>query len=288
MNAILIVLPILTLLMFDLGLTLRLSDFRLFLSRPRPILVGLVGQLLFLPVLAFILGKLFGLDPVFFVGLMLIACSPGGSSSNVFSKLAYGDVALSVSLTAFSSILTLFTVPIIMEMVTASLPHNGTLLTTTVHLPVGNLIIQNLVLMLLPILVSVALKHFRPAVAERLDHILSRISFPALILLATIFFVQHHTTIANEFGHLGGAVTALILAAMTGGGLLAHCLRLNGREKRTLIIEIGMQNAAQAIALAASPFVFANDVIAVPAIIYALMMNVILLIYVAVVKPKKK
>ena len=101
MNAVWIVLPILTLLMFELGLTLEIKDFKLFRQRPYPIIAGLIGQIILLPVLAFALGYLFHLEPLFFIGLVLIACSPGGSSSNIFSMIAKGDVALSVSLTAF-------------------------------------------------------------------------------------------------------------------------------------------------------------------------------------------
>ena len=97
MNAIWIVLPILTLLMFELGLTLQTEDFQLFRKRPRPIIAGLVGQIILLPMLAFALGHVFQLEPLFFIGIILIACSPGGSSSNIFSMIAKGDVALSVS-----------------------------------------------------------------------------------------------------------------------------------------------------------------------------------------------
>ena len=91
--SIFIVLPILTLLMFELGLTLQPADFKLFLSRPRPLLVGLAGQLIFLPLVALLLTHCFTLPAVFAVGFVLIACCPGGSSSNVFSLLAKGDVA---------------------------------------------------------------------------------------------------------------------------------------------------------------------------------------------------
>ena len=85
-------------------------------------------------------------------------------------------------------------------------------------------------------------------------------------------------------GKLGLCISILILLAMGGGVVLSKSMRLNRKEQRTLIIEIGMQNAAQAIAVASSPFVFNNDIIAIPAIIYALMMNVILLVYVGIVK----
>jgi BASS family bile acid:Na+ symporter len=119
-----------------------------------------------------------------------------------------------------------------------------------------------------------------------LHALLSKIAFPALIFLAAVFFIQHRETIVEQFGKLGLCVTVLILSAMGGGALLAKAMRLNRQEVRTLVIEIGMQNAAQSIAVASSPFIFNNDIIAIPAIIYALMMNVILLIYVGIVKRK--
>jgi len=278
-NTIFIVLPILTILMFDLGLALKPQDFQLFLHRPYPILAGLVGQIVLLPLLAWAICYLFGITPLFAIGIMLIACSPGGSSSNVFSMLAGGDVALSVSLTALSSVITLFTVPAIMALVTQSV---GT--ATDIQLPVGNLLMQNIVLMAVPIALGLGLAMWRQELALRLHNILKRLAFPALILLVTIFFLQHRTTIVNEFTTLGGAVTLLILAAMGCGVLLSHTLRLTSRERRTIVIEVGMQNAAQAITVACSPFVFNDETIAVPAILYALMMNVILLIYVALVK----
>lgn len=280
MNTIWIVLPILTLLMFELGLTLNISDFKLFLQRPRPVLAGLVGQIVLLPLIAFACACLFRLDALFFVGVMLIACSPGGSSSNVFSMLAKGDVALSVSLTALSSVITLFTIPLIMQGTAVWMGDAG----TPVHLPVGNLIGQNLVLMLVPIALGVAVKRMCRKAAVRIEKVLAKVAFPALVFLATVFFVQHHETIAREFGHLGGCVACLILLAMGGGWALSRLMGLNSKERRTIVIEVGMQNAAQSIAVASSPLVFDNDVIAIPAIIYALLMNVILLVYVGVMK----
>ncbi|MBR6016814.1 MAG: bile acid:sodium symporter [Prevotella sp.] len=282
-NPILIVLPILTLLMFDLGLVLKLADFKLFLHRPKSILAGLIGQIILLPIIAWAVGTIFGLSPLFFIGIMLVACSPGGSSSNVFSMLARGDVALSVSLTAFSSIITLFTVPMIMAWVTQ---HVGT--GTEVHLPVGNLLMQNIVLMAVPIALGLWLSMRWENLALRIHNVLKRLAFPLLILLATVFFISHRDTIVREFPSLGASVTALILAAMMGGIGLSWLMRLTGRERRTIVIEVGMQNAAQAIAVASSPLVFNNDIIAIPAIIYALMMNVILLVYVAVISRRKE
>ena len=279
MNTIFIVLPILTLLMFDLGLALQPKDFQLITQRPKAMLAGLIGQIVLLPIVAWAVGSVFHVAPLFFLGIMLIACCPGGSSSNVFSMLAGGDVALSVSLTAFSSIITLFTSPFIMDLMTQ---HVGT--DMDVHLPVGNLLVQNLVLMAVPILAGLWIAVRHASLAQRMHNVLKRLAFPCLILLATVFFIQNREVIVREFPQLGLCMTVLILLSMAGGVGLSWLMRLTGREQRTIVIEIGMQNEAQAITIATSPFVFNNDIMAIPAIIYALMMNVILLTYVGVLK----
>ena len=251
MNTIWIVLPILTLLMFDLGLSLRFEDFGKVFRHPWPIVVALFGQLVLLPAIALGLAYLFRLPPVFFIGLVLIACCPGGSSSNVFSKLAKGDVALSVTLTAISSVVTLFTIPFIMSWATRLVGDS-----VGISLPVGNLIKQNLVLMLLPVLI-------------------------------TVFYIQHHRTILDNTSVLGACVTSLILLAIGCSSLLSRLVRNDAQQRRTVIIEVGMQNAAQAIAIASSPLIFANEVMAIPAILYSLMMNIVLLTYVGLVRRRK-
>lgn len=283
MTTIWIVIPILTVLMFDLGLTLKLKDFYMVVTRPKAFFVALTGQIVLLPLIALGLGWAFQLTPVFFIGLMLIACSPGGSSSNIFSKLAGGDVALSVTLTAMSSLLTLITLPILMGWVTAASGAEA-----GITLPVGNLLKQNLLLMLLPVVIGLVINHFWSKAAAAIDKVLSKAAFPALMLLVTIFFAQHYRTIFAHIGRLGLCVTALILLAIGCASALSRLFRISGRERRTVNIEVGMQNAAQAIALATSPFVFANQEMAIPAILYSLMMNVVLLTYVAVLKRKKQ
>ena len=281
MNTIWIVLPILTLLMFDLGLSLRLEDFSQVIRRPWPMIVALFGQLVLLPAIALGLAYLFKLPPVFFIGLVLIACCPGGSSSNVFSKLAGGDVALSVTLTALSSIITLFTIPFIMSWATQLVGES-----VGITLPVGNLIKQNLVLMLLPVLLGLGIHYAWPQVAQKLDKILGKLAFPLLLVLITVFYIQHHRTILDNIGTLGLCVTALILLAITCSSLLSRLVKNNARQRRTVVIEVGMQNAAQAIAIASSPFIFSSEVMAIPAILYSLMMNIVLLTYVFVVRKR--
>lgn len=283
-NTIVIVLPILTLLMFDLGLTLCVADFKLVFQRPKSVIAGLLGQIIVLPAFAFLLAWLFHLEALFFIGVVLIACCPGGSSSNVFSKLAHGDVALSVSLTALSSIITLFTIPIILNMaVTFTGTEQG-----GVHLPVGNLIVQNILLMLLPIMIGIFINHRFHNAALKMDKILSKIAFPAIILLATVFYLNNTEAISKNFTSMGVIITILIIGAIVSARLLAWPMHLNDKETRTITIEVGMQNAAQAITIASSPFVFNNETIAVPAIIYSLMMNVVLIIYVVVLRQFRK
>lgn len=277
-----IVLPILTLLMFDLGLVLKPADFKLVVTRPKPVLIGLFGQIILLPLVAWLIIRsplTTNLSPLFIIGIMLVACSPGGSSSNVFSMLAKGDVALSVTLTACSSIITLFTLPLIMTWVTASVGES-----VAIHLPIGKLFMQNIVLMVVPIALGFVLNIYRELTAQKIHAVLKRLAMPALLLLITVFYLQHKETIIAEFTSLGLTMSVLILATTSCGALIAWLFRCSTKERRTLVIEIGMQNAAQAITIACSPLIFNNEVIAIPAIIYSLMMNIILLTYVGITK----
>ncbi|SKC47279.1 bile acid:Na+ symporter, BASS family [Bacteroidales bacterium WCE2004] len=282
MNTIWIVLPILTVLMFDLGLCLKLQDFARVVKAPKAVLLALFGQIVLLPLIALGIGRAFGLTPVFFLGLILIACCPGGSSSNIFSKLAGGDVALSVTLTALSSLITLVTVPLVMAWATEAAGA-----AVGITLPVGNLLKQNLLLMLLPVLLGIGVNHFRPKAAAAIDRVLSKAAFPALMVLISVFFLQHYRTIFANMATLGLCVTLLIVLSAGSAAGLSRLFRLGGQQRRTTVIEVGMQNAAQAIAVATSPFIFNNPEMAIPAILYSLMMNVVLLIYVGLVRRRK-
>ena len=142
-------------------------------------------------------------------------------------------------------------------------------------------------LMVVPIAIGFMVNVFREPAAAKIHNVLKRIAMPALVLLVTVFFFQHKQTIVTEFASLGLTMTALILATTACGAILSWLLRLTTKERRTLVIEIGMQNAAQAITIACSPLIFNNEIIAIPAIIYALMMNLILLAYVGMTKIQK-
>ena len=285
MNTIWIVMPILIVLMFLLGINISRKAFTDIAHNPKAVVLGMVGQLIILPVLAFLIGWILKLPSAYFMGLMLVACCPGGSSSNVFSMLAKGDVALSVTLTALSSIITLFTLPVIMEFVTTAVSDISGV---NIELPVGKLLIQNIVLLFVPLIAGSLFKHFCPEPAAKVSKVLGKLAFPALMILAAVFFLQYKNEIAENFASLGLSVAMLIVFAMLCSSGISRIGKFRDAVRRTIVIEVGMQNAAQAIAIASSPFIFNSGEMALLAICYALMMNVILLTYVYFIRRKQK
>ncbi len=277
--------PILIVLMFLLGIDLNKKAFTDIARNPKAVLTGLAGQIIILPLIAFAVAWVLDLPPVYFMGLVLVACCPGGSSSNVFSMLVKGDVALSVTLTAFSSVITLFTLPIIMEFVTGAVSDMSGV---EIHLPVGKLLVQNLVLIFVPLFAGSIFRYYFPDGAAKVSKVLAKVSFPALMILAATFIFQYRKEIADNFAVLGLSVAFLILAAMLCSSTLSRVGKFSDAIRRTIVIEVGMQNAAQAIAIASSPFIFNSGEMALPAICYALMMNVILLTYVYFIRRKLK
>lgn len=284
MNTIWIVMPILIVLMFLLGTELKKEAFVNIARNPKAVILGLTGQIIILPAIAFALAWLLNMPPVYFMGLVLIACCPGGSSSNVFSMLAKGDVALSITLTAASSIITLFTLPAIMELTAQFVSQNAGI---SIDLPVGRLLIQNIVLLFVPLLAGRLFSYLKPQSAAKVSKTLNKIAFPALMTLALLFFLQYTREIMDNIRLTGAACVMLIIASMSFSSMLSRAGKLTDSVRRTIVIEVGMQNAAQAIAIATSPFIFNNGEMAIPAIIYALLMNIILLLYVMKIKHSK-
>ena len=285
MNTIWIVMPILIVLMFLLGIDMSKKAFTDIAHNPKAVLLGMIGQLVILPVIAFLIAWILKLPPVYFMGLVLVACCPGGSSSNVFSMLAKGEVALSVTLTALSSIMTLFTLPLIMEFVAGAVSDMSGV---RIELPVGKLLVQNIVLIFLPLFAGSMFKRLCPAAAAKSRKVLGKMAFPALMILAAVFFLQYKKEIADNFASLGLSAALLILIAMACSSSMSRIGRFSNAVRRTIVIEVGMQNAAQAIAIASSPFIFNSGEMALPAICYALLMNVILLTYVYFIRRKLK
>ena len=285
MNTVWIVMPILIVLMFLLGIDLDRKAFANVAKQPKAVMLGMMGQIVLLPLIAFAVACALKLPPIYFMGLVLVACCPGGSSSNVFSMLAKGDVALSVTLTALSSIITLFTLPLIMgvvaDFVSSTNEHD-------IQLPVGKLFMQNIVMLFVPLLAGSLFRKVKPNAAAKVARGLGKLAFPALMTLAAVFFLQYSSEIADNFAVLGASGALLILLAMLCSGGLSRMSGAGKAVRRTIVIEVGMQNAAQAIAIASSPFIFNSGEMALPAIIYALLMNVILLVYVYFIRRKEK
>ena len=285
MNTVWIVMLILIVLMFLLGIDLDRKAFANVAKQPKAVMLGMMGQIVLLPLIAFAVACVLKLPPIYFMGLVLVACCPGGSSSNVFSMLAKGDVALSVTLTALSSIITLFTLPLIMGVVADYVSStNG----YAISLPMGKLFMQNIVLLFVPLLAGSLFRKVKPNAAAKVARVLGKLAFPALMTLAAVFFLQYSSEIADNFAVLGASGALLILLAMLCSGGLSRMSGAGKAVRRTIVIEVGMQNAAQAIAIASSPFIFNSGEMALPAIIYALLMNVILLLYVYLIRHKEK
>ena len=285
MNTIWIVMPILIVLMFLLGIDLDRKAFTGVARNPKAVALGMLGQIILLPLIAFTVAWMLNLPPIYFMGLVLVACCPGGSSSNVFSMLAKGDVALSVTLTALSSIITLFTLLVIMTFVADYVSDANS---CNIHLPIGKLLIQNIVLLFLPLLAGSLFRKIKPNAATKVARVLGKFAFPALMTLAAVFFLQYRREIADNFAVLGLSGALLILLAMLCSSGMSRLSSSGAAVRRTIVIEVGMQNAAQAIAIASSPFIFDSGEMALPAIIYALLMNIILLVYVYCIRRKER
>lgn len=252
-------------IMFGMGMSLAPSDFVRVLRRPKAKLVGLSCQLLLLPLTALGLVALFRLSGELAVGLMLISACPGGATSNIISHLSKGDTALSVTLTAVSSVVTVFSIPLI---VGASLIHfMGT--ETVIALPFGKTVLQLAVVILLPIGLGMGAHRVRPALTARLGKPFTVLSllFLALIILAAVL---QEEDLAGQFRQAGLPALLLNLLTMGLGFGVAALAGLETRQRVTLSIEAGIQNGTLALGIALG--LLENPAIAMPAVVYSLLM----------------
>ena len=260
-------------IMFSLGLGLRFEDFRLVLKRPGVIGLGLLAQVVLLPLTALAIVTTLGLGAELAVGLMILAACPGGVTAGMVTRLAGGDTALSISLTALTSLLSFVSVPLI---VGASLGHflGGS---TQVQLPVAQVVGGLLLITLLPVVIGLTLRERDLATASmrRRVHLLATGTF-VLIVLHT--FVDQWDAVTGHFAAIGAACLLLNLLTMTTGGLLGAAVRLPVRGRIALAMECGMQNSALGITLAIS--VLALPELAIPSVIYALLMNVTAFVFI--------
>jgi BASS family bile acid:Na+ symporter len=263
-----LLLPIgLAFIMFSLGLSLRIADFRRAFARARALVLGLIAQVLLLPLTAFLIATVLELSPEGAVGLMVLAACPGGVTAGMVTYLARGDTALSISLSAITSVVAFITVPLI---VGASLLHFMQT-DTAVDVPVGQLFGGLFVVTLLPVGLGLWLSE-SGRLATRRRQLIHRAATVVFILIVAFTFVNQWPTITHHLPTLGPACLALNLITMLTGAGLATLAGLTGGERVALAIECGIQNSALGITLALS--MLAMPALAVPSVIYAVLMNV--------------
>ncbi len=258
----------LALIMLGIGGTLTGRDFLRVLHHPRAILAGLFAQLVGLPLVALITIYLFGLPVDYALGLLIIATSPGGPTSNLFSHLARADVALSVSLTACSNVLAIVTIPTVLAS-TASMWLERDV---SIRLPLGQIILHLAVLVLVPLVLGMGIRSRWPNRASSLSRLASRLSVVVLIVAVAYVFASKYGSIVQSIRQLGLAVSCFSVCAIAMAALVGRLLRLHQRQRRTIVFEAGIQNGAQAIVIATSPLAFADPDKAVPAIVYSVLM----------------
>jgi BASS family bile acid:Na+ symporter len=239
---------VLFVMMAALGMTLRADDFARLGRTPRAVVFGLAGQLLALPLVAFGLAATLPLSPTLAVGLVLIAACPGGVTSNLLSYAARGNVALSISLTAMSSLVAFLTVPFLLSLALAA--FGGAEATVALSLPGMTATLFGTTVV--PVVGGMALLRFRPALAERLRGPLVGVSGTVLLLLIVGlgFSLFASGTDVADLAKRGTPAVALLIAIASAIGLLGgRALGLDAATGRTLGIEIGMQNFSLAMAV---------------------------------------
>ncbi|MBK6266782.1 bile acid:sodium symporter family protein [Marivirga sp. S37H4] len=257
-------------IMLGMGMTLNVSDFRRVVLYPKAAIIGLSSQIVILPLLGFGLAAVFFESPELAVGFILIALCPGGATSNLISHLAKADLALSISLTAISSLITNFSIPILLNV--ALFHYMGG--DQAVQLPLFKTFVQIFVITILPVSIGMLIKRKYPAFALRSQKAMNIISlfFFILILLAAI--LKERENIIPYFKQAGLATLLLNVLSLLIGYYLGKMFSLNKRQSSAIAIETGIQNGTLAIALALSPVILNNTQMAVPGAIYSLLMFV--------------
>lgn len=257
---------ILAFIMYALGLGLTHLDFRRILQQPRALVVGVLSQFLLLPLLCVGLIHLFGLTGTFAVGFMILAACPTGTTSNLLTYMARGDVALALSFTAVASVLTIVTLPLVV--VWAMNHYTGA--AAAVQVPVGAMMGQVFVVVGLPVLLGMLTRHFKPALALRFEPVATKAATVLFILVVAAAVAKNWALLVANFSTLAVFAVALNLAAMVGGFVMAWLTRLSRRQAVTVAIETGVQNATLALLIAST--VLGNDALGVPGAVYGVLM----------------
>ena len=252
-------------IMLGMGLAIEIKDFKNIFLYPKAVIIGLCCQMILLPIVAFSISSIFNFDPAFKVGLIIIAACPGGATSNLVNFLLKGNIALSISITVINSLITLVTIPILV-----SIGLEVFLLQQTeIHLPIGSSILQIFLLTVLPVYVGVTIRHKYPQVSERIEKY-NKIILPLLLLAiySGVVFIDEGEESVHIIEHIEILPYPFLLnlLSMALGWGVAKLARLRPINQFTIPIEVGLQNSALAIFVAAT--LLGSQTMAIVPVIY--------------------
>ncbi len=256
----------LAVIMFGMGLSLRVEDFKRILIYPKAVGIGLLNQLILLPVLAFGIAKAFQLPPELAVGLMILAVCPGGATSNLITHLAKGDAALSITLTACSSVITVFTIPFLVNYSIGYFIPGG----EAQQLEVVGTVVSVLFITLIPVTLGMITLAKAPALAQKWDQPFRKISTVFFVIIVLAAILKERDNLVQYFIEAGPAALALNLSTLAVSFAMAKWTGLPFRQGLTIAIESGIQNGTLGITIAATLLV--NSVMSIPSAIYSLLM----------------
>lgn len=256
----------LIIIMFGMGLSLSLRDFATVFLKPKAIILGLICQLILLPIVGFSLIELFTLKPDIAIGIIILAACPGGPTSNLITHLANGDTALSVSLTAACSFITLLTIPFIINLGLQNVLGEGTL----IQLNVLQTILQVFVVVIIPVAFGMFLNSKRPKFSLRMQKPVKRVSgiFFVVVLLAVI--IKERELLLSSLDEAGLVSLALNLLTMAIGFGLGYLFKLSLKQRISITIEGGIQNGTLGISIAT--ILLNNTAYAIAPAVYGIIM----------------
>lgn len=255
----------LALIMGSLGLGLRVADFARVVTAPRGVLIGLANLLVLSPLLAFAVAELYGLEPMFAVGLALLGASPGGTMANLLTHLARGDTALSISMTALSSVAAAITVPVYLALAVA---HFDAPVADDVN--ATGVALQVLAITVVPLSLGMLLRARRPDWVARHEGQAKRLAFGAFVIVVAGAVASEFRSVADHAAELGAAALTLNLAAMAASFAISRAARLSLTQATAVSIELGVHNSALAIAIGT----LVADELTIPAAVYSAFMFV--------------
>jgi len=264
-----LILPIsLFIIMLGMGLALKPIDFSRVLQEPKAITIGILCQMVLLPLIGYFVVTVFGLKQELAVGLMILAFCPGGTTSNLMSYLAHGDVALSISLTAVVSLLTPFTIPLLTALMIELFLDNP----QNFDLPVLKTIVQLMLITVVPVILGMFINFKSPQFAARAEKPVKIFSIVFLFVIIAGIAFKNRESMVNFFIQAGAASLSLNILALLAGYFIAKLAGLDKRQSTTLGIEVGIQNGT--IALLVSGTLLGNALMTIPAVSYSLIMFV--------------